>query len=85
MQKPKRRQRGWAFAGYSSQLDFREAHDDVDVRDLHAFRRFGQAFDRNRVAGNIHQLAIGFEQEVIVIGDVGVEVGFRAFDRQLAQ
>ncbi len=31
------------------------------------------------------QLAVRFEQEVVVVRGVGVEVGLRAFDRQLAQ
>ena len=48
-------------------------------------RRLGQAVDPDRAAGNIHQLPLGLEEEMVVVGDVGVEVGALPADGDLAQ
>ncbi len=43
-----------------------------------------QTLDADGVTRNIHQLAVALEQEMVVIRRVGIEVGLRSFDGQLA-
>ncbi len=62
-----------------------QPHDDVDVADDHALGRRRDAVDPDRVARNVHELAVLFDEEVVVVRRVGVEIGLAAVDGELAQ
>ena len=44
-------------------------------RTLRAGRHFGKSLDADRVARNVVQDAVLFEEQVVVVGNVGVEIG----------
>ena len=43
------------------------------------------AVNSDRVSRNVHELAVLFDEEVVVVRRVGVEIGLAAVDRELAQ
>ncbi len=49
--------------------------DHVDVADLHSFGRLRHAFDADGIAGDVVQLAVRLDEEVVVVRGVGIEVG----------
>src|SRR4051812_25388812 len=59
--------------------------DDIDARDPHATGGDRQIDHGDAVAGDILELTGAFEEEVMVVGDVGVEVGPPGLDHDLAQ
>jgi hypothetical protein len=56
---------------------FAQADDEIDARNLHPRRRFGQAAELNRRHRHIDQCAARLIVKVVVRGDVGVEPGAR--------
>src|SRR5262249_33023949 len=62
-----------------------QPHHDVDARDLVAFRWHGRLADHHIGRGNVEQIVLLFDEEVMVLGIVGVEIGFRAVDGDLPQ
>jgi hypothetical protein len=55
------------------------------VADLGSRGGLGQTTDPDRVAGNVHELALALQIEVIVVRSIGVEIGLCTFNSQLAQ
>ena len=49
------------------------AHDQLYRGDFHAFRRLGQPVDPD-IADEVDQLALAFDEEVMVIARIGVEI-----------
>src|SRR5215471_3866844 len=62
-----------------------EAHDHVDIGNLEVLGRLRQTIDANRTAGDIDEPPLGLHEEVVVIGNVGVEIGALSTDSDLAQ
>src|SRR5215471_458736 len=62
-----------------------EAHDHVDIGNLEVLGRLRQTIDANRTAGDIDEPPLGLHEEVVVIGNVGVEIGALSTDGDLAQ
>ncbi len=52
--------------------------------DFHALRRLWQIVDRQVADRNIQYLVVAFNEKVMMIGDVGVEIGLGAFDGEHA-
>ncbi|MNT59329.1 hypothetical protein D3C72_1968310 [compost metagenome] len=51
---------------------------------LHALRRLRQIADLDIAHGDIEDLVLTFDEEVVMVGDVGVEIGLGAFHREHA-
>src|SRR5262245_54375261 len=62
-----------------------QAHDHVDACNFIAFRRCRGLADDNVGIRNIEHLILTFDEEVMMGGDVGVEIGLRAVNRDLSQ
>lgn len=62
-----------------------KSNDDIDVRNPEVLRRFRQSVDPDRTAGNVEQLSICFHIEMIVVGDIGIEVCPLSANGDLAQ
>src|SRR5579871_4692251 len=62
-----------------------QAHDHVDARDLVAIRHVGHLREHQMRIGNIDQLVVVLEIEVMMGRHVGVEIGLGAVDRDLTQ
>ena len=60
-------------------------HKDVDAGDLHALRRLREVFHAKAGRVDVCEFAILFEEEMKVVGCLRIEVGLRAFDRDLAE
>jgi hypothetical protein len=60
------------------------AHDELYRGDFHSFRRLGQSVDPD-ITDEVDQLALAFDEEVMVIARVGVEIGGAGVDRHRAQ
>ncbi len=73
------------FADGASNLFAAQAHDHVDPGDFHAFRRLGQLAEIDQLLRQVDQKMGLFGQEMLVIGEVGVEIGFRAVHGDFAQ
>ena len=55
------------------------------MADNHPLGRLRHAVDPDRVARDVHELALVLDEEVIVVRGVGVEIGLAAVDSELAQ
>src|SRR5215470_8042576 len=62
-----------------------ESHKYVDAGDLEAFRRHRQLADNRLGVRNVDERVLTLDEEVVVLGDVGVEIGLRAVHRDLTQ
>ena len=62
-----------------------QPHHHVDTRDLVAGRRGRHAIERDLRIGNVDQRVLALDEEMMMIRHVGVEIGLRAVDRDLAQ
>src|SRR5579863_2629291 len=62
-----------------------QPHHDVDAGDLVTFRGRRRLADHDIVRRNIEQIVLVLDEEVMVLGIVGVEIGLGAVDRDLAQ
>src|SRR5688500_1692480 len=59
-------------------------HHHLHGADLHAWRRLREAIDAD-LAHEVDQPAFAFDEEMVVVAGVGVEVGAAAVDRHFAQ
>jgi uncharacterized protein YhjY with autotransporter beta-barrel domain len=57
----------------------------VDARDLVALGRDRRLADENIGVRNIEQRVVLLDEEMVMLGRIGVEIALRAFDRDLAQ
>ncbi len=65
-----------------------QTHNDIHIDDFHALRRLrhiGNGRLSMLAMRNIEDHIFPFEEEVLVIGDIGVEIGFGPFHRDDAQ
>src|SRR3546814_4114102 len=62
-----------------------QPNDDVDAGHLGAGRRRRQAVEMDQFARNVLKAPAAFVVEVVMVGDVGVEVGTPGLDHHLAQ
>src|SRR5262245_39843750 len=62
-----------------------EPYHDVDVDDLHAFRRRRKVGHANRRFRNVEDPVLALDEELMVVGGIGVEIGLRTFNREDAQ
>ena len=62
-----------------------QPHDHVDAADLVTLRHVRHFLQHQMRIRNVDQLVIVLEIEVVVRGDVGVEIGFGAVDADLPQ
>ena len=62
-----------------------QPHHHIDARNLVAFRRDRHLADDHLGARNVDQRVFAFDEEVVVIGDVGIEIGLGTVDGDLPQ
>src|SRR6188474_1458208 len=62
-----------------------QPHHHVDARDLVALGRRRHLADDLLGVRDVHQRVVALHEEVVMRGGVGVEIGLRAVDRDLAQ
>src|SRR5580692_8988242 len=53
-----------------------QPHHHIDPRDLITLRRHRRLADQHVGCGDVHQIVLVFDEEVVVLGIVGVEIGF---------
>jgi len=63
----------WEVTSRESAASAAHAHDQLYRGDFHAFRRLGQPVDPD-IADEVDQLALAFDEEVMVIARIGVEI-----------
>ena len=62
-----------------------QAHHHVDAGDLHALRRLRQAAEVDQLLGQVDQQMRFLGQEMLVVGEIGVEIGPGAVHGDFAQ
>lgn len=62
-----------------------QSDDDFDASDLHAFRNILNVRDGDVLVWDVEDLVFIFEQEMVVIGNVGVEPHLGSIDGQLSK
>src|SRR5580704_10856008 len=53
-----------------------QPYHHIDPRDLITLRRHRRLADENFVRRDVHEIVLVFDEEVVVLGIVGVEIGF---------
>lgn len=62
-----------------------QADDHLDAGHFHAVRRLGQVGDAEAGRGHVDEFALIFQEEVVMLGRVGVDIGLGPIDGELAQ
>jgi len=62
-----------------------EADDDIHSTDRRTLRRLRQLGNADMIAGYVDELARILEEEVVMVGNIGVEIGSSGIDDDLAQ
>src|SRR5215470_18853636 len=72
--------------GFSKSAPFRpQPHHNVYAADFVALGHLRQLADDRVSVRNIDQIVLVLDEEVVVVRDVGVEIGLRAVDRHFSQ
>ena len=62
-----------------------QANHDIDVGDFHAVGRLRKVFDAHRTGVDVEHPVLAFDEEVVMVRRVGVEIGLDALDGEDAQ